>query len=323
MKKKTLYLSMSAIVVLSVAFFAAIYFFNLQNKVKPYVASIDKSGPPEITQSFYGDFSDPLKKPMDVVKANDYIYVSDASGRKIQVFDQAGTPIFKFGKTGNKEGEFNFPYGIAGDQKGNIYVADLYNGDISIFDAKGKFISYFKEKDEKDKVITSPGGLRIFKDKLYVTDIKQNKVFIFDLSGKKLMEIGGPGNKEGQFVAPNAVTIDKDDYIYVSDSGNNRVQVFDSKGKFNKIINGSIDGKGDTLFLNPRGIAVNSQGTVYIVNSLSHNIYAFDKNGKREFELGGMGTDKDRFNLPNGLFIDNRDTLFVTDTVNQRISEFN
>jgi DNA-binding beta-propeller fold protein YncE len=312
---------MSTIVVLSVALFAAVYFLQLQNKLKPFVATIDKSGPPSFTQSFYGDFDSPLGKPMDVVKVNNNIYVSDAKGKYIQVFDQGGTPLFKFGKAGYKEGQFNFPYGITGDSKGNIYVADLYNGNISIFDAKGKFKSYFKEKDKK--VISSPGGLRIFNDKLYVADIKQNKVFIFNLEGEKLTEIGGPGIKEGQFIAPNAVTIDKDNHIYVTDSGNNRLQVFDNKGKFIRVINGSKDGKGDTILLNPRGIAVDSQGTIYIVNSLSHNIYAFDKNGKREFEIGGMGSDKDKLYLPNGLFIDDRDTLFVTDTVNQRVSEFN
>jgi DNA-binding beta-propeller fold protein YncE len=322
MKKKTVYISVTTLVVLSVAFFAVIYFFNLQNKLKPYVASVNKSGPPAFTQSFYGDFNNPLVKPMDVAKVGQYIYVSDASDKKVQVFDQAGTPILKFGKAGNKEGEFNFPYGIDGDKEGNIYVADLYNGNISIFDSKGKFIRYFKEKNQ-EKVITSPGGLRIFNDKLYVTDIKQNKLFIFNLKGEKLKEFGGAGVKEGQFIAPNAVTVDKDEHIYVTDSGNNRVQVFDKNGKFLKIINGSKDGKGDPTFVNPRGVAVDSQGTIYIVNSLSHNIYAFDQKGKEEFELGGMGSDKDKLYLPNGLFIDDRDNLFVTDTVNQRVSEFN
>jgi DNA-binding beta-propeller fold protein YncE len=323
LKKKTLYLSMLTIVVLSVALFAAINFLQLQNKLKPIVSTIDKSGPPEFTQSFYGDFASPLKKPMDVVKANGYIYVSDSSGQKIQVFDQGGTPLFKFGSYGTKEGQFSFPYGIAGDSKGNIYVADLYNGNISIFDSKGKFKRYFKEIDEKHKVIKSPGGLRIYNDKLYVTDIKQNKMIIFNLKGKKIMELGGPGTKEGQFIAPNAVAIDADKNIYVTDSGNNRIQIFNNKGKFLRIINGSKDGKGQPTLLNPRGVAVDSQGTIYVVNSLSHNIYAFDKNGKQEFELGGMGSEKDKLYLPNGLFIDNRGTLYVTDTINQRVSAFN
>jgi DNA-binding beta-propeller fold protein YncE len=319
LKAKTLYISMSVIIVLSVGLFAVINLFNLQNALKPFVnTAVNQSGPPKFTQSFYGGFDDPLGKPMDVAKVGKYVYVSDAKGQKIQVFDQSGTQVFKFGKSGDKEGQFGFPYGIAGDEKGHIYVADLYSGKISIFDSKGKFIKYFIKDG-----LSSPGGLRIFGEKVYVTDIKENKVFIYNLDGKKLKEIGGAGVEDGKFIAPNAVTVDKYNNIYVTDSGNNRVQVFDKNGKFLKNINGSKDGKGTSIFVNPRGIAVSPDGTVYIVNSLSHNIYACDKNGKQLFELGGMGTENDQLYLPNGLFMDENGSLFVTDTVNQRVSEFN
>jgi DNA-binding beta-propeller fold protein YncE len=321
LKIKTLTLLISTIVTLSVALFAAIYFFNLQDKLKPIVANVDKSGPPKFNQSLYGDFNMPLKKPMDVTKIDELLYVTDAGSQRVQVFDQSGSVVLTFGKLGTKEGELTFPYGISGDKKGNIYVADMANGKISIFNSRGKFIKYFQETD-KNKMITSPGGLRISNDKLYVTDIKKNKLFIFNMQGKKLMELGGAGMDNGKFIAPNAVTIDKDDNIYVSDSGNNRVQVFDKKGKFIKILNGSKDGKGASTLINPRGVAVSSDGTVYIVNNLAHNIYAFDKDGKQLFELGGMGTENDKLYLPNGLFIDDRDTLYVTDTVNQRVSVF-
>jgi DNA-binding beta-propeller fold protein YncE len=310
---------MSSIVVLSAAFFGAIYFLNLESKIKPVVAAVDRSGPPVFTHALYGDFNTPLSKPMDVTKIGEFIYVSDTSNKQIQVFDQSGTYIFNFGEEGNKEGQFNFPYGIAGDKDSNIYVADLYNGNISIFDSKGKFIKFF---EDKEKLLKSPGGLRIFDEKLYVTDIKVNKLFVFDLDGEKIMEMGGAGIEEGKFIAPNAVTVDNDKQIYVTDSGNNRVQVFDENGKFIKIINGSKDGKGDPLFLNPRGVAVDSKGNIYVVNNLSHNVYVFDKDGNQVFELGGMGTENDQLYLPNGLFIDDRDTVFVTDTINQRVSVF-
>jgi DNA-binding beta-propeller fold protein YncE len=322
LKKKTVYLSMSLIVLLSVALFGAIYFLHLQDKIKPLVASVDNSGPPKFLQSIYGDFDTPLGKPMDVAKIGEDIYVSDAKGRDIKVYDQSGTLLNKIGKEGDKKGQFAFPYGISGDKNGNLYVADMLNGNIQIFDSKGKFIRYFKDSKEKG-ALTSPGGLRIFNDKVYVTDIRQNKAFVFNLKGEKLLEIGGPGEKEGQFIAPNAITVDRDNQIYVTDSGNNRVQVFDKNGKFLKIINGSKGGKGSSILLNPRGVAVDTNGTVIIVNSLSHTIYGFDKNGNKKFDIGGMGSENDKLNLPNGLFLDNHDTLFVTDTVNQRIAVFN
>ena len=318
MKKRNVYITMGSIVFLAAALFTVISFLGLESNVKPIIAAVDRSGPPEYSQSFYGDFDTPLSKPMDVTRVGEFIYVSDTSNKQIQVFDQAGTSIFKFGEEGTGNGQFNFPYGLDGDEDGNIYVADLYNGNISIFDSKGKFLSYFKETG--DKVISSPGGLRIHEDRLYVTDIKENKMFSFSLEGEKLLEIGGPGSEDGKFIAPNAVAVDDKGNIYVTDSGNNRVQMFDEKGKFLRSINGSEDGKGNPLFLNPRGVAVDSEGLIYIVNNLSHNIYAYDQDGKQVHMFGGMGTDNGQFYLPNGLFIDNRNTLYVTDTVNQRVS---
>ena len=259
---------------------------------------------------------------MDVAKIGEFIYVSDTGNKQVQVFDQSGTAISIFGKVGTKEGEFQFPYGISGDQEGNIYVADLYNGNISIFNKKGEFQYYFKENDEENKVISAPGGLRIYDNNLYVADIEQNKVFVFDLKGNKLLEIGGPGSEDGQFIAPNSIAIDKDKNVYVSDSGNNRVQVFDKDGKFKKVINGSEDGKGHSIFVNPRGIAIDSKGTVYVVSNLSHNIYVYDKEGNEARVLGEMGTENGQLYLPNGLFIDDRGSVYVTDTVNQRVSVF-
>ncbi|MEH6992686.1 6-bladed beta-propeller [Neobacillus drentensis] len=320
MKKTTTYIWMSAMVVLSAALFSGITFLDLGSTLKPIVAQANPtSGEPEIRQSFYGSFDEPLNKPMDVAKIGELIYVTDTKNNQVQVFDQSGNNVSKFGKAGSEKGQFQFPYGIAGDKDEQVYIADMYNGNISIFTSKGEFIKYFPDED---KLIQSPGGLRIYDEKLYVTDIKSNKLFIFDLNGKKLMEIGGAGQDEGKFIAPNAVAVDDDNQIYVTDSGNNRVQVFNKDGKFIRIINGSEDGKGTPLFVNPRGVAVDSKGTVYIVSNLSHNIYAYDQDGKKVRELGGMGTENGQLYLPNGLFIDDRDAIFVTDTINQRISLF-
>ena len=320
MNRRTVYIIMGGIVALCVAFFAVVSIFHLESKIiKPALAGVKPGGPKAFSVALYGDFNKPLKKPMDVAKVDNYTYVTDASSQNVQVFDDSGSAAFQFGKAGTKEGEFSFPYGISGDENGHIYVADMNNGNISIFTSKGKFVKYF---DDKDKVLKAPGGLRIINQKLYVTDIKVNKVFVFDLNGKKLMEIGGPGDATGKFIAPNAVTVDFDNNIYVSDSANNRVEIFDKNGKYIKLINGSKDGKGNPTFLNPRGVGIDSSGNLYVVNNLSHTVYAFDKNGKELYELGGMGTENDKFYLPNGLFVDDSDHLYVTDTVNQRVSIF-
>jgi DNA-binding beta-propeller fold protein YncE len=320
LKKTTVYIWMSAMVVLSAALFFGIALLDLGPKLKPMVAAANPvSGEPEFRQTFYGSFENPLGKPMDVSKIGEFIYVTDSKNKHIQVFDQSGNSVSQFGKEGTKEGELQFPYGIDGDSNENVYVADLYNGNISIFDSKGKFVGYFPDKE---KLLQAPGGLRIYDKKLYVTDIKQNKLFVFDLTGKKLMEIGGAGQEEGKFIAPNAVAVDRDNKIYVTDSGNNRVQIFDKDGKYLSIINGSEKGEGAPLFVNPRGVGVDSDGNVYVVSNLSHNIYVYDDEGNEVRVMGGMGTGNGQLYLPNGLYIDDRGAIYVTDTVNLRISVF-
>lgn len=319
MKKKTIYKLMSAIVVLSVALFAVIYYFHLQDDAIK-VASNVKGGPPQLSYFIQGDLNTPLTKPMDVSKIGQFVYVTDTNNKQIQVFDSSGTPIFKFGKQGSGKGQFQFPYGITGDKGGNVYVADLYNGNISIFTPKGKFIKYFTDENKKSDFIKSPGGLRIYNKKLYITDIQNSKVLIYDLKGKKLLEIAAAVDKNDPLNAPNAVTVDDDQNIYVSDTGNQRLVVFDKTGKFIRQINGSTDGKGDSKFVNPRGIGIKGDGTLLMVDNMTHFVYGFDKKGKQVYQFGGLGSDKEQFYLPNGLFIDDKGEVFITDTVNQRVA---
>lgn len=310
---------MSAIVVLTIAAFIAIYFFNLQNKLDKAGKIVNRDGPPAFSHLIYGDFDNALDKPMDVAKIGEFIYVSDTKNKRVQVFDTAGTAITRFGKEGEGKGEFMFPYGIAGDDKGQIYVADLFNGNISIFNKKGKFIDYF---NDKNKILKAPGGLRIIDNKLYVTDIEKSQVFVFDLTGKLLLALGQPGQEDGQFRAPNAVAADGDGNIYVVDSGNQRIQKFDKDGKFKMTINGSDDGKGSPTLVNPRGIDVDSRGIIYVVNNLTHYVYAFNSDGTKAFQFGGMGDQNEQFYLPNGLFIDDSDHVYITDTLNQRVAVY-
>lgn len=320
MKKKTTYIWMGTIVGLTVILFAVIYFFHLQGSAVKVASSVAGGRP---TLSFYiqGDMNNPLDKPMDAAKIGQFIYVTDTNHKQIQVFDSTGTPIFKFGKQGTGKGQFQFPYGITGDKDGNVYVADLYNGNISIFDPKGKFITYFTDDHKKADFLKTPAGLRIYDKELYVTDIQSGNVIKFDLlTGKKRLQLSTATAKDDPLNAPNAVTIDSNKNIYVSDTGNQRLIEYDKNGKFIKIINGSINGKGDSKFVNPRGIGVEPNGTLLMVDNMTHYVYGFDKNGKQVFQFGGLGADKDQFYLPNGLFVGNNGEIYITDTVNQRVA---
>lgn len=323
MKKKTTYIWMGAIVGLTVVLFAVIYFFHLQDSAVKVAGAVKGGGTPALSHFIQGEMNNPLEKPMDVTKVGEYVYVSDTNHKQIQVFDSSGKLTLKFGKDGTGEGEFKFPYGIAGDNKKNVYVADLYNGKISIFTSKGKFIKYFTDESKNPGFLASPAGLRIYNNKLYVTDIKSNRVIEYSLSGEKLLEITTATANDDTLNAPNAITVDDEQNIYVSDSGNQRIVLFDKKGKFIRMINGSKDGKGNSKFVNPRGIGIQPNGTLLMVDNMTHYVYGFDKNGKQKFQFGGLGSDKNQFYLPNGLFVDSKGEVFITDTVNKRIAQYN
>ncbi len=281
------------------------------------------TGEPVFEKFIYGKFGGgEFDKPMAVTVTGDKIYISDTNNKRVQIFDYAGNPLKTFGSWGNGPGQFQFPYGLAVDSKGVVYVADLYNGSISKFDGNGKYLGLFAEQKASDNILTSPAGLAIKDDRVYVTDVKQDTLKIFDLNGMLVKQIGKPGTGDGQLNAPNAVTVDNGGNIYVTDTGNQRVEVFDKNGRFLKVINGSLDGRGQSVFVNPRGIGVDDKGNIYAVSNLTHRFYVFDKDGKQRFTIGGFGQAEKQFSLPNGLFVDDRGRVYVTDTTNERVAVF-
>ncbi|MBS4024584.1 MAG: SMP-30/gluconolactonase/LRE family protein [Clostridia bacterium] len=275
---------------------------------------------PQFSLVIHGAFGEgQLVKPMAVTTANNRIYVSDTGNHRIQVFDMNGNFLFHFGQVGRQEGQFHFPYGIAGDSEGRIYVADLYQSKISVFNPEGEFLHYFGDA-EAQKAIDGPGDIFITEDnKLYLTDINQSKILIFDIAeGNLLLEFGEFGRSAGQFYAPNGVAVDRQGNIWVVDTGNQRVQVFDQEGKFLRIINGTPDGTGDSVLANPRGVGIRGNNAV-IVSNLTHTIFGFDQQGVEVFRFGGLGSMNTQFNFPNGLHVDENGHVYITDTINQRV----
>lgn len=316
-KKNTTY------VILISLFFAIIGSFLIYYYIKmswnPNKQNNDLSnGVPTFTKSIFGDLDKPLSRPMDVVKVEDKIYVTDNTNKCVQVFDEDGDPLFQFGKSGSGEGEFLSPFGITSDGS-NIYVADILTGKISIFDKKGKFIKYFKE--ETDEVLISPIGVRFMDKKLYVTDVRANKVVVYNVGGEKLLEISRANGIP--LFAPNCVTKDDDDNIYISDSGNNRIVKFDKKGNYLLTINGSSGGTGQSKLVNPRGIGVTKAGVLYFVENQGNTIHGYTLKGKKLFNFGEHGTDDTDFILPNGLYISEEGHIFITETGNGRVDWYN
>jgi sugar lactone lactonase YvrE len=116
-----------------------------------------------------GDGPDTFNRPTDVVVApNGDIFVSDGHGgnsnARIVKFSKDGRFMKSWGRKGSAPGEFDVPHSIAIDSQGRLFVADLQNNRIQIFDQQGTFLQEWKQ-------FGMPGGLFIDrKDVLYVAD---------------------------------------------------------------------------------------------------------------------------------------------------------
>jgi DNA-binding beta-propeller fold protein YncE len=157
------------------------------------------------------------------------LYVVDTLNHSIVVMDEQGKKMFNFGGRGNAEGKFNYPSHItlAGDR---VYVNDTMNFRIQIFDRDGNYISSFGRHGDGTGDFAQPKGLALDSEgHVYVVDALFNRLQIFDQQGRLLLVIGGDGSGPGEFWLPAGIFI-VDDRIYVADSFNRRVQIFQFLG---------------------------------------------------------------------------------------------
>jgi DNA-binding beta-propeller fold protein YncE len=109
---------------------------------------------------------------------------------------------------------------------------------------------------------------------LYVADSDNNRIQVFIVSlGQHLFSFGSFGSAEGQFNRPLDVEIDRDGYVFVADSGNNRIQKFTTTGDF--VMSFGEEGSGAGQLKNPTGIAVDDVGNVYVADSGNARIQVF------------------------------------------------
>lgn len=133
-------------------------------------------------------------------------------------------------------------------------------------------------------------------------------------------EWGSHGAADGRFNLPRGVTVDALGKVYVADTSNHRVQVFDSSGGFLTKWGSLGSGAGQLIF--PEDVAVSESGTVYVADRGNDRIQVFDSSGSFVAGWGSSGTGNGQFQAPGALALDASGNLFVADTNNHRIQVF-
>jgi outer membrane protein assembly factor BamB len=194
------------------------------------------------------DFTYPAGQggPAIAVGPDGLVYVADVGNGRVQVFQPDGTFVRKFGSFGAGGGQFIRPYQLNADADGNVYVLDSGSFTLSKFDRDGAFMARFGSgagglagSQALDHGVAIDGESR-----LVLTDDAAAQVLTLDRDGRLLDVFGERGLALGQFQAPCAVKVDRDDNIYVYDCETNLVQVFD---RDHRLLGASGPGQGIEL----------------------------------------------------------------------------
>jgi len=266
-----------------------------------------------------------LKLPFQLVRT--YGVAFDSKGR-IYAVDQAVGAIFIFDAEKKdqveliKNGEdahFGLINGIAIDDNDRIFVTDDKLHRVTVISpAKQGPGKWTEEAAIGADILSRPGGVAIDTENrfLYVVDTQNDVVVVFDADNfKVLRKIGVSGKKHtltdpGTFSLPTNVAVDKDGNVYVTDTLNNRVEIFDADGKFISTFGKNGDGPG--YLARPKGIAVDGDGHIWVMDAVQQRVQVFNREGQLLIYFGEPGQWPGQFSAPLDIAIDTKFNRVIT-----------
>ncbi len=257
------------------------------------------------------------------------IAVSD-DGQRLYVSNFARQAVFAFDfrlKTFREIGPLAGPLALALDGQEQLYVVEQVKKQISVFDPAGNRVRSITHPD-----LVRPSGIALdrARARIYLADSGRGRrdgkapghdIKVFKLDGALIDTIGeGFGGAPGQFRFPTYLALDADGNLYVTDTLNSRVQVFDPDGKYVKKF--GERGAAFGMFDKPKGVALDSFGNVYVVDSGWSNVQIFNQKGQVLLFFGGRGQLPGLLKNPSAVAIDASNNIYVADFVNHRINMY-
>ena len=253
------------------------------------------------------------------VAVNERDEIAVTNTYRVQVFSSDGTYLRSFGRKGDKQGEFNWPAGIAFNKNSRSIVVDNNNHRVQLFNEKGEYLSQFGGEGNLDHQLRDPFGLSIdMNGNIVVADLGNKVIKTFSPSGQFLHTLG-EGEGEG-FTSPRHC-IQYDKYLIVSDAGENCIKVFDIKGNFlHKFGN---KGNGDREFNSPRFLSVNKAGHLMVCDRENDRVQVFELSGKFITKFGERaGSGPGELQGPTSIAVLSDGRIVVADWLNNRIQIF-
>ena len=154
---------------------------------------------------------------------NKKVYVCDQRNNRVQILNEDLTFSSSFGSNE----EFKYPWDVAFDSTGNVYIVHSSNQCIRVFTPEGSYVRKFGKEGSGEGELNWPSSVSIdSNDIVYVTDKDNHQVSIFTCQGEFIRLFGTKGERPGEFNQPCGIAVDTSGLVYVSDTNNSRVQGF-------------------------------------------------------------------------------------------------
>lgn len=293
-----------------------------QAAAKPKAKWMDRLAGTKTQGEKQADIPFQLLRPFGIaVDSKGKIYVADQSVGAVFIFNTENSDVEMI--RNKHEASFGLIYGMAMDDNDRLFVTDLKLRHVAVFNSKHQ-----EETSFGADVLARPGGVAVDTENrlLYVVDTESDVVAVFDADTFKLLRrIGTPGKKHtltapGTFSLPSCVAVDKEGNVFVTDTFNDRVEMFDADGGFIRAWGKNGDGPG--YFQRPKGLAVDPDGHVWVVDGAQDRVQVFNNEGQLLIYFGEHGEWPGMFMQANDIAIDKANRVFVSEQFLGRVQMF-
>jgi len=203
------------------------------------------------------------------------------------------------------------PRSVAIDKTGNIFVADTGHGRIVKFDPTGRELLRFGQKGKSPGDFSEPWTIGVSQQgNVLVHERESQFVQCFTPDGKYVSRFGGTG--PGLYFS-GGMAVTADGTPLVADTGNNRVQRFNSQGGF--IGQFGNFGWSDGFLNAPVGLALGPDNTVYITDMGNNRIQRFNTGGS-------FMSATESFPLACGISVDGSGAVYFLDVKEMKLGVF-